>query len=560
MKRKRGLERTERIRKLSLNQKINLTLIALFCFLTLIFLLIMIYVSAVLDRRTNEFADTNLRNIMKDFESTIAMIEGYGDYFLGDGILQQNLSIISDSDNLSDELRAKRRISDQLDSVLDTMDYIRNITLVLTPYETINSGNGFTITRAEAEDINSIASGLNGRPYYFQDGGYMYYVRDIRRKENLALDHLAYLYLKIDIAQMMHVLHQEYDLSGVCFEILYRGNVVFDDVPDGVETGRYHLSSGRMSGDFSYQAYIPSDSISDDLMPLFLLSISALMLCSIVSLVAGRKLMHSFAYHLNVLEEKMAGFEADSFNPAAFPSYEKRNDEIGKVHRHFDRMAENSKKLIADNYEKELAVRDAQIRMLSSQINPHFLYNVLNSIYLMAEEADSPDIARMAYSLASLFRIATSDRKILVSLADETAYLRHYTEIQKIRFSERLEFIEEIDAGLMRQMVPRFSIQPLVENAIKHSMEQSTEKCVITLAVRKDGEDMMISVSNTGSNFPPDMAERIRTRGMNEGSGLGLYNINERLSLLFSSQLEFRNDGDNAIVSFRLPLKEHADV
>ncbi len=539
------------IKDWTLNSKINFTIIVLFTFLMVIFLAVILYVSSLFDKRMNEVTDSNMRTFMRDFDSTMGTIGGNGDYFLGDNTIQHNLTIIRDSNDLSQRLSAKRHIEDQLDSVLDTMPYIRNITFVLSPYETVNSGSGFTLRPDEVARINSQVDGINGRPLYVGADGYLYYVREIRRKENLALDHLAYLYMRIDINQLMRSINQKYDLAGTYFTVSYDGDTVYDDVPEDLDEDLYHIDSKALDGAFSYTAYVPEDSIGDDLLPVLTIAISALMASSLLSLAAGRKLMKSFAQHLDILGRKMTAFESGSFNPSDFPSYENRNDEIGLVQRNFDLMAWRFQRLIEEDYIKELAIKDSQLKVLTSQTNPHFLYNVLNSIYLKAEEKEAHEAASMAWSLAGLLRMASANKNTLVPLRDELEYLGYYIDIQKMRFSDRLDYVEHIDQALLGKEVPRFSIQPLVENAIKHAMEESDEVCTITVEALRLGSMMRICVSNTGSSFPDDLEDRIAN-----DHHVGLHNINQRLALLFKTRLTFENRDGLALVSFTIPLED----
>ena len=118
--------------------------------------------------------------------------------------------------------------------------------------------------------------------------------------------------------------------------------------------------------------------------------------------------MNNF-FIIDVILDKMIAFSNGNMDMSSFPSYEKRKDEIGILHQEFDEMVVRFDKLIKDNYIKEIMLKDNKIRMLNQQINPHFLYNVLDSIYWSAQCNGAKDIAKMSYNLARLFRIATAD-------------------------------------------------------------------------------------------------------------------------------------------------------
>ena len=162
----------------------------------------------------------------------------------------------------------------------------------------------------------------------------------------------------------------------------------------------------------------------------------------------------------------------------------------------------------------------------------------------------------MSYYLAKLFRISTADDSFLVSLEKEIEYLDSYLQIQQIRFSERLCFENRVSPDTLSVSVPRLSIQPLVENAIKHVIQEDDMECHIILETISDGEMATISVSNTGSEFPDDIDERIRG-GRSADNHIGLRNINERLILHFgeTARLRFSNMDGFAEVSFSVPYK-----
>ncbi len=216
-------------------------------------------------------------------------------------------------------------------------------------------------------------------------------------------------------------------------------------------------------------------------------------------------------------------------------------------------MVERFDVLIKDNYLKQIMIKDNKIKMLNQQINPHFLYNVLDSIYWSAMSSGAEDIAKMSYSLARLFRIATSDDSVVVPLSREIEYLELYLDIQNVRFPNMISFSKDVEPDVLDALVPRLSVQPLVENAIKHSSADGEETDIILCACRA-GDLVTVSVSNTGTQFPPDIEKRLEGEKESE-SHIGLRNINERLHLIFgpSANLSFSNEANHAVVRFSIP-------
>ncbi len=190
----------------------------------------------------------------------------------------------------------------------------------------------------------------------------------------------------------------------------------------------------------------------------------------------------------------------------------------------------------------ETLVKETELRMLRSQINPHFLFNSLNSISSLT--ITDPEKARtMVVKLSDFMRYALSRKdEQPVSLQSELDNLRLYLDIEKVRFGERLFIEEHIDPGCLEARIPVMLLQPLYENAIKHGVYESTEKVTITTTVvASDGYIEMI-ISN---NFNPEGASL-------KGTGTGLANVSRRLELLYGSKAVLNTEKQNGIFTVKI--------
>ena len=200
--------------------------------------------------------------------------------------------------------------------------------------------------------------------------------------------------------------------------------------------------------------------------------------------------------------------------------------------------------------------------MLQQQINPHFLYNTLDTINWMAQKYGADDISTMVRSLGNLFRASITGEGDLIPLADELAVLDNYIQIQKIRFKDRLVFELVVPEDISHIFVPKLCIQPLVENALKHAMEYTDEICTIRVTVREREGSYRIKVANTGSQFEEDLLWKIEHRQITpQGSGVGLVNIDSRLKLIYGDHygLTFYNKNGMAVVMLSIP-KEREEL
>lgn len=179
--------------------------------------------------------------------------------------------------------------------------------------------------------------------------------------------------------------------------------------------------------------------------------------------------------------DKFSRDEAALLSTKYDSEYAYRKDEIGRLHQGFERMTARIQNLVNTNYVNEILAKEAQIKALESQINPHFLYNTLESINWRAKAVNNREISLMTESLGSLLRATLSNKKSLVTLSYELNLILSYITIQQIRFEERLDYREQVPDGLKNALIPPLTLQPLVENAIHYALEEMTETCYITI-------------------------------------------------------------------------------
>jgi two-component system LytT family sensor kinase len=191
----------------------------------------------------------------------------------------------------------------------------------------------------------------------------------------------------------------------------------------------------------------------------------------------------------------------------------------------------------------QLALRDSQLQGLKFQMNPHFLFNALNSIRSLALE--SPEATRdMVTRLSGMLRYTLTSGKLkLVSLSEEVVIIEHYLTIEKVRFEERLQVNWNISPGLENWQVLPLSIQTLVENAVKHGISVLPKGGAVDIAIKAQGEQLLIEISNIG-RLPDNINENI-----------GLRNTRERLALQFGSDAQFSLNqvGQRVVATLRQP-------
>jgi LytS/YehU family sensor histidine kinase len=174
-------------------------------------------------------------------------------------------------------------------------------------------------------------------------------------------------------------------------------------------------------------------------------------------------------------------------------------------------------------------VDQAELRALQSQIHPHFLFNALNTLYgTIPREASTA--RRMVLNLAEIFRYFLQSDKVLVPLDHELEIVRAYLEVEQLRLGERLRVDFQIDGSTRDLPIPVLSVQPLVENAIKHGVARSASAGYVRILATRDPEGLRIRVENSASQGPPE----------NSGAGVGLKNVERRLKICYGSAASLR--------------------
>ncbi|RSI74276.1 Sensor histidine kinase YehU [Streptococcus oralis] len=213
--------------------------------------------------------------------------------------------------------------------------------------------------------------------------------------------------------------------------------------------------------------------------------------------------------------------------------------ELREVTRQFNAMLDQIDQLMADVRRQEEATRQYELQALSSQINPHFLYNTLDTIIWMAEFQDSQRVVQVTKSLATYFRLALNQGKDLISLSDEINHVRQYLFIQKQRYGDKLEYEIDEDPAFGNLVLPKLVLQPLVENALYHGIKEKEGQGHIKVFVQKQDTGLVIRIEDDGVGFQAagDSSQSQLKRG-----GVGLQNVDQRLKLHFGENYQMKID------------------
>ncbi|WP_270810086.1 sensor histidine kinase [Hungatella effluvii] len=241
-------------------------------------------------------------------------------------------------------------------------------------------------------------------------------------------------------------------------------------------------------------------------------------------------------------------------------------DEIGELVQSLNTMVKDMKRLIESEYMVKIESQQATLTALQSQINPHFIYNTLESISMLALIRDNYEIVDMAQAFSMMMRYSM-EPSTLVAVREEVENVRNFVTIQKIRFPDRFLVEYAIDEECMAEKIPRLTMQPLVENAFKHGFEDTPEHKRLLVSVLKRRGFLVIRIFNDGMAVPAERIARIRELLMPDNQEetldcFALRNLSRRLKLLFGgkSRVTLRSgNGIGTIVSLRIPLRKEGE-
>lgn len=213
--------------------------------------------------------------------------------------------------------------------------------------------------------------------------------------------------------------------------------------------------------------------------------------------------------------------------------------EVKEVALEYKRMLENLKMLTEQAIHSEILIRDAQLKALEKQINAHFLYNVLDSIKMMAEIKGIYEVSDALLALGRMFRYSLAIDRHEVTLREEIAYLENYLKLSNIRYDYTIYLCENIEEPIYELKVPKMCLQPIVENAVAYGLDELAEDTTIYLKAYEQGEIALIELTDMGKGMSEEVLEKVREQIYSQEAfdrhrhGIGLRNVHERIQLMY---------------------------
>lgn len=333
-----------------------------------------------------------------------------------------------------------------------------------------------------------------------------------------------------------------------------------------VEDRRLKNNSGywKAGGNYYFYSYyepmqlyvvegVAGSSIDITVRPVWIIIMAVLILCIAFGVVFAYVQHYYMILPLNQLLENIQHVKTGNFD---IEKQKFNEDEIGKLNQEFIDMSMQLQKMLKEVYISKINEQEAEIQVLQSQINPHFLYNTLDSIHWRAVKYKAYDVADQIEALSEMYKYSLSKGRKMISFKEELVFLDNYFFIMKARYKKRIEFKVSVDETYEAIEIPKLILQPLIENAVFHGLEPlNTGGCVWIEASRQGGE-LIITVGDNGIGTDGEaLMEKINSQ-VNDGEALALKNIDMRMRLHYGKEhgilLESR-PGEGCRVILRIP-------
>ena len=396
----------------------------------------------------------------------------------------------------------------------------------------------------------------------------------------------GYIVVNVRADHFKDAYRTENGMNGKLYVVDQEGNVLFDSAGedagkpfDGSQYGIRNIDEAASGGD-----YVVNTEVSDRTGYRFISIVNRdvirreagsirrsmygiLAVCLALALVISTLSARHFSGRINQLVEKMRDLEPGEM---AVSTEVRSHDEIGYLEQSFNSMVTRLDKHIQTAYVYQLETKTAELKALQAQINPHFLFNTLESIRFNALEHQDADTARMIHLLGNLFRWNIQSGGLFVELRQEINYAETFIELQKLRYADAFDFETDVPQKLLGLGVPKFILQPLVENAIKHGQRGVSSGGIISITAREAPEGtLMIAVEDNGHGMDAEQVRRIR-EGLDRPEtetddhySIGLSNVHQRIRILFGDAygLDIQSEPEvKTVVSIRMPARRKEEL
>jgi two-component system sensor histidine kinase YesM len=570
------------------NQKLQIKFSLILLIALLLVFLGMLVTSRITNQAYNDALYERTIQLLTLFSQNVQEeLDSIGDSsfsIIADNVIQEGLTQLHKNEVGSQAwIAARKNVSNRVLNISLTHSDIVSIRLRAA------DGRGTEFRQTKAGDVipNKLfkeradaAYAAKGREIWVSDEtveGTLFLMRDVREVADLTLDSIGMLVMQVDMGKIVSRCSEALsvtgmpllcaiDLNDVC---VYSSQKEIANLKmtgqdflllEGEEETLFCVRHKPTGSQWVYTAALPYGNIVKSVRYSSGVGTGIAVTVLAFVLLLGSRLIASILRHFQILLGKYDAFASGNLKLPTTPDpYQDRMDEIGELHRRFDQMALEHQCMIDEIYVKHQLLLEAQLHQLRGQIQPHFLYNTLESIYCLAVKADNQQIATMTGALGRLLRATLQDKRYIVTLEEDLKISKEYVDIQLIRYGDQLQVTFDVHSQFWATPIPAMTLQPLIENAVRHGAEEMLELCQIHVYCQQDGDYVDLIVEDNGLGIDEDILEKLETGEMQaEGLGIGLANIQKRIHLAFHDErcgLQFKREQEKTRVIVKLPAE-----
>ncbi len=459
-----------------------------------------------------------------------------------------------------------------LKSLIDTLVGVRKDILAVTVYGengeiVFCAGGGYPLKEKIYKDLSFNKALFDASPEFsvsaphvqsIFEGNYPWVVTAAKRTENAVVGNGRYVTIDFSFSPLAEYIDRVgVGQHGYCYiadeygHVIYhpQQQVIFSGIKSENETLVAGIDQGTERENGKITAVCPTSdkrwkivgiSYTDELerersTQIFFSILATVCCCAVVAVLVLQVYRRVFNTPVRQLVKAMKTFEdrADSF---VYTPQPQTVTELGELNNSFAHMVHRIQELVEQVRAEETQLRKTELKALQAQINPHFLYNTLDSIQWMCERGKTEQAAAMVSALAKLFRISISRGHELIPIKDEVQHAKSYLIIQSYRYRNQFSYHFEVEEGLENFLCNKITIQPLIENAIYHGINRMVDEGEITVCVKTAEDcpqDILITVEDNGVGMTQEQCRKILEKGRSDSGGIGVKNVNDRLKIYF---------------------------
>ena len=547
---------------------------SIFCAVSILVLSAVLAVTVVSLRYTNSsiyensvmYTQTIIGQLNQNIDSYISYMDNIASLVAGSGDAYKYLYSESGIDALSlkEYNQCRQRLTEQFKTILKGRSDIRNIGIVRRENESSSLFNNGMSTRNQNLKLDTqhwYADAVGKYDHYNLTSSHVQNVISGERPWVITLSRGIRNYTGEGDSDGVVFIDLNYSAKGYVFILDQDGNIVYhpqqqqlynelqtenislimNAKTDVVTAGKgddekiYALSHSETTGWTIVGCMNMSELLKNSRKARSIYVLVALGLIA-VALVISSEIARNITFPIQKLRDSMKRVQKGDFSAAEIEVYS--DNEIGSLTRSFNVMTHKIQDLMAQNIQEQEQKRKIELKALQSQINPHFLYNTLDSIIWMAEGKKNEEVVLMTASLARLLRQSISIENELVTIGQEVEYVRSYLTIQKMRYKDKLEFEINVDPRITHAQIIRLVLQPIVENAIYHGLKYKESKGMLKVHGYELGERIIIDITDDGVGMDEETLKHIydKHKVNYHSNGVGVYNVQQRLVLYYGKE------------------------